>query len=420
MQGRSRLVGVIALGAALIVLPLWLSSYHPTGDAVYDALARETLRSFPTTHEPWVRRLAQQIGIALPEREVRSLDAQALLDRYGDRPQGLEAALLAARFDGEDSEVDRRALVEQAVADGRATVGMFAAVDPRDWYMDDEDKALELCDHAIGLDPENSYFYYIKALILVSLGELEEAGHVCATGNSAPRNEVVWPAPVARLLARGPGLGPQNEVAAGFIYELCDDSTRWLRCKSGFKDLEVALLIGMPPAYFDGFITMARRIGQMERQSLTGCQTAKACSWVLLGTDSMGDQLEYDDNGEFLFDLTPPQEREAQAIRAQLAQLDAEFWRAYPQTPGGTGLGFTPGYELPAQTRLKKAGNDSALAGLALGYGTVSSADLRAIAREAREQRELVQRMRRYFDCLDPPPLGAWSRGELAGEASAG
>jgi hypothetical protein len=382
------LAGALASPAAAAGLP----AYQPTGDALYDGVARFALTDaqYRDTESPLVG------GVALA---VVTGEAAAVARFAGD--QHYQEALLLLT-----PEADRRAAADKLLVQGRTTPGLFVAAPPALWYLDDEQRALGLCDQAIGLDPDNSYFYYEKAVEEISLGEWDAARAAAEAGNAAPRNAAVWPYPLERVMAGEAGSGPANDAAAGYFYLAVDDVGRWGRVKEAYREILVALSLGTPPGQMDVFLTMAQRMAQMSGQSLTGVQYAKVCAEMLLravgGVEFPGFSGE---TPAALMTLSPAQQQELDSMRMALGGIDPLVAAAFPasgeEAPGLAGL---PG--------MWAYGSYASVVDLnSPGYGVDDLAQLGAALRRAGT---VVARAQAQFDCLSPPPLAAWEQGRPA------
>jgi tetratricopeptide (TPR) repeat protein len=227
--GFGALIGLPILGCVLL---LYANQYRPTGDRLYDAAARLALRQYRRCQPPPYEGVLDRLGISSPWNQPDfELPVTELVD-FAGTPNWAEMSLFMDLGAG----ANKRTLVEDYLAEGRATPGMFLKVSPHLWYADDEAKALRLYDAAIALEPANSWFYYEKAMCLLSLGEVEEAGETCRRGNAAPVNRVPWPYPVNKIIASEVGSGRQNALAAGLLLTLADGTPNWVRIKEGVQE----------------------------------------------------------------------------------------------------------------------------------------------------------------------------------------
>ncbi|MDQ3024574.1 MAG: hypothetical protein M3R04_09370, partial [bacterium] len=147
----------------------------------------------------------------------------------------------------------------------------YFALTMRKLYEEDEELALSAVSNLVERDPTDAMPYYLKAILLIHLGELEDAQVCIRKGNSAPK--CMFPAPYpARVAYKNQSLqwSPKNQRAAGIFWGYWSANgsiSRW--AKEGFKNLEVAVKLGYEPEVMDDYLLMLKRIGQSEQIPLT-------------------------------------------------------------------------------------------------------------------------------------------------------
>jgi hypothetical protein len=384
---KRRWLSIALLALVLAAAFAFLASnafYQPTGDPLYDAAARLALRDFACCQPPLYQPLCDRLGISTAWVGSDFEPNAEQLQRYANDPLFLELGLRLKK------PGDQRLLLEKRVEERRATPGMFVSLSPHAWYGEDEDKALEMCDAAIATEPDNSFFYYEKAMILISLGEIELASEACRRGNEAPVNRVPWPFPVSRIIEGQTGTGLANRRAAALLLSLYDSKPNWIKFKSGYADLKVAVNVGLEPAALDSFISAARRIGQMENQAPAGLAMATVCAGMLTGARWNSDM----DEPDLLLTLNKEQLAERSRINQTLVNLMNAAEELFPQWEHET-LNWSLGeqeYGDHQENYRAKTGPP--------GY----------VQERLRRTQELGQQL----NCLDPPPYAVWQAGKLA------
>ncbi|GEM_PF-2288956 len=371
------------------------TDYEPVGDELFDRTAQWVLKELKQQE-------AGDLGMALmwllnpgPHENMYppAVDLTELLSwesEFGDDPRywqlllrtgNIEPALAGIPYSAPTPIIDQQAFVEKLELLSAGTDSYFVL----SWRVlagKDEERALQLVESAINLDPANSFFYYRKADILQGLGELDGAREAVRQGNAARRNYVPEPFPQNVLRQhRDEFTTHDSRVAAAVLW--CDSrrSGNYITWKEKAKEVCVACALGMPVELADEYLLRYRRAGQMHDQCIDGQVVAATCATILI-----------DYITEYCLILDPQQTAERDAISHALAQV-----RANAIETASSEYGTPPSFTL--------------FGGSLLPLGKPEPELWDAILR----QLQCAEDNKPLFDILDPPPFAIWARGELVG-----
>jgi hypothetical protein len=268
------------------------------------------------------------------------------------------------------------------------------AADPASYFLLDqrfgsdgvtEQTVIDQLDAAIAADPANSWYYYVKADFLLSLGEPEQCLALVRQGNAAPRNYIpcfYLAAEAQRRLGRA--TQPAEQVAVAFW--LWNDQTlpNLVQIGEAFRAVEVCCALGFTPDLADAYLLRAQRLGEAENGIFVYTRRAQGLARALL--EFMHDNVLVLDAG---------QAAEYAALQSALAGIDT-LGAELDRRSQSRGL-LTPEYQ-------------PAIATVWPFYAVDRTQYLR-MYEQALDERQLVQQAQLYFKQLSPPPFAAWAAG---------
>lgn len=245
----------------------------------------------------------------------------------------------------------------------------------------------ELVDTAIALNPDNAYYYYEKADLLLQLGEWETAWELVRKGNIASENYVPAVFPLDALQDNMDHFTTEDSLIAASILQISGHERNYIRWKERYKEVCCMMAWGAPIELADDYIIRAR----CQAKAVAG----KTGNQVMVSQVLAGLLLEY--LCEYCLELNQEQQLELAVILRDLEAAETHIDNALA-------VYFPPGVEPPFLA-------SSAFLHKEMGAGTWE-----VICAE----NEAAEEVKPYFDILDPPPFAIWARGELIGLDTSG
>jgi tetratricopeptide (TPR) repeat protein len=250
-------------------------AFTPTGDEPFDTYAVAVAALYHEAKSPFSDtarngdRIPLLVKVANPTSDVdldglvRYLDSNSLfanLAEFEDTPEYWELKYMVD-FDKAD--------LQEAFDRGLATPVLINLFDLQAMATAEPQRALDLINHGIALDPDNSFCYYQKANILILQGEMDQAREALIAGNSAPRNEWprLYPQRIVDKLLR-PGLDPDGQVVACVTLEQTPMPRELYTMRNTSKVVD-ALAEGENPELLNEWLIYNQRRAMMHNQCIT-------------------------------------------------------------------------------------------------------------------------------------------------------
>jgi hypothetical protein len=388
----------IALGIVLLLAILFYEriAVNRTADPLYNRIASLVLReSNRAGARQILPRMAESVGIYKWDASPYDMDVSEMGTwRVGNADQSL---LVEARTLFQPGSSIAHNYITRKPAHQLDTSLFALALKP--WYEQNEEDALDAATNLVETDPDNAMNHYLRAFLLINLGEPEEAQRSIQSGNRAANCEFPLPYP-ADVLAAGktPLSSVGDKQVAGTIWgHVCYSRLLTIKAKEAFKNMEVCIKLGFPLDSADDFVIMVKRIAQSKNIPVVE-------QWGMFTIARSFTRII----GEEIIDLSPSQQAEYDALMAELEKIP-ETMKSRLNPRGESfdyGYGQEPEWDFayPALIRIS-FGLDQ--------FHQVTRRDFREVGSKLRKELETTTEVSQLFNCLEPPPFAIWAAGKL-------